>query len=431
MAEEQRGMPNLIGIPRCVLPNTEEIILTEDRTLPSPKDTAEALARAAALRPALASRALETEKARRVPQVSLSELHAAGLFRLLQPRRVGGAELEITALVEVTAELARGCAATAWVVANLASHHWMLGMWPAAAQEEVWGTGNTDALIGASLIFPAGRAMQTADGYELSGRWGFSSGIDDCDWVMLGAIVTAEESEGLAEEAGEYRLFLVPKSDYRVKDTWQVLGLCGSGSNEVSVAKVHVPSGRTLPLSAVQGGTTPGTAMNPGPLYRIPILPTFGYVVAGVALGIAQGALNLFARDNRLTSYSGRMLTDYGSVQNRIAEAGASLDAARRILIGNCADIMAAAAEVGPPLLLEKARLRRDVAFAAQLARRAVDLLFDAGGGAALFLTHPAQRALRDIRAACAHIALNWDAAASIYGRVALGHSADLPPYER
>ncbi len=397
----------------------------------SPKDSTAALARAAALRQTFAGRALETENARRLSQASLGELHASGLFRLLQPKRVGGAELGIATLVEVSAELARGCAATAWVVANLASHHWLLGMWPQAAQDEVWGAGREDALIGASLIFPAGRAVPTAGGYQLSGRWGFSSGIDDCDWIMLGAIVAGEESGALTDTAGEYRLFLLPKSDYQVKDTWQVVGLCGSGSNEVSVAKVHVPLRRTLPLADVQGGVTPGTAINPGPLYRIPILPTFGYVVAGVALGIAQGALDLFSRDNRLTSYSGRMLTDYGSVQNRVAEAGACIDAARRILIGNCADIMVNAAEEGPPSLLEKARLRRDVAFAAQLSRRAVDLLFDAGGGAALFLTHPAQRALRDIRAACAHIALNWDAAASIYGRVALGHSADLPPYER
>jgi len=398
-------------------------------------DSTEALARAARLRPAFAERALETEQARRLPELTLRELHASGLFRLLQPSRVGGGELGIAALVEVSAELARGCAATAWVVANLASHHWMLGMWPEAAQDEVWGEGGSDAggnaLIGSALIFPAGRAMPVAGGYTLSGRWGFSSGIDDCDWVMLGAIVAGEGMDPFADTAGEYRLFLLPKRDFQVKDTWQVVGLCGSGSNEVGVVKTHVPQQRTLPLAAVQGGASPGTGVNPGPLYRIPVLPTFGYVVAGVALGIAQGALDLFERENRLTSYSGRMLADFGSVHARVAEAGASIDAARRILLGNCADIMADAAREAPPSLLEKVRLRRDVAFAAQLARRAVDLLFDASGGAALFLAHPAQRALRDIRAACAHIALNWDAAASTYGRVALGHSADLPPYER
>ncbi len=403
---------------------------------------AEALARAAALRPALAQRALATEAARRVSATTFDELHGAGLFRLLQPARVGGAELDIAALVEVSAELARGCAASAWVLANLASHHWMLGMWPQAAQDEVWGaSGETAAaLICASLIFPAGRAQACEGGYRLSGRWTFASGIDDCAWVMLGAIVGegGEDSrqhdlDAFAAIPGEYRMFLLPKGDYSVRDTWYAAGLCGTGSNEVSVAGVFVAAHRSLPLAALQGGITPGSQVNPGPLYRIPLLPAFGYVVAGVALGIAQGALDLFTGDDRdrLTSYSGRMLTDFHAVQARVAEAAASIDAARRLLLGNCADIMADAARAEAPALLEKARLRRDAAFAAQLGRRAVDLLFDASGGAALFLAHPAQRALRDIRAACSHIALNWDVAAAIYGRVALGHGADLPPYER
>lgn len=410
--------------------------------MPAPANLAEALARAAALRPALAQRALATEAARRVSATTLAELHEAGLFRLLQPARVGGAELDIAALVEVSAELARGCASSAWVLANLASHHWMLGMWPQAAQDEVWGaSGETaDALICASLIFPAGRAQVCEDGYRLSGRWTFASGIDDSDWVMLGAIVGegGRESEqhdpdAYADIPGEYRLFLLPKGDYSVRDTWYAAGLCGTGSNEVSVAAAHVAAHRSLPLTAVQGGATPGSPINPGPLYRIPLLPAFGYVVAGVALGIAQGALDLFTGDNRdrVTSYSGRRLSDFQAVQARVAEASASIDSARRLLLGDCADIMAGAARAEAPVLLEKARLRRDAAFAAQLGRRAADLLFDASGGSALFLAHPAQRALRDIRAACSHIALNWDAAAAVYGCVALGHSADLPPYER
>ncbi len=400
----------------------------------------EALRSSTALRPALAERAVATERARRLPDSTIRELHAAGLFRLLQPARVGGAELPIATLVEVSAEMARACASSAWVLANLASHHWMLGMWPQAAQQEVWGAAgeNADVLIGASLIFPAGRAEPCADGYVLNGCWTFASGIDACEWVMLGAIVGGGRDEIGAADAytnadGEYRLFLLPKSDYAVRDTWQVAGLCGTGSNEVSVVEAHVATHRTLSLAEVQGGATPGSRTNPGLLYRIPLLPSFGYVVAGVALGIARGALDLFIgnHDQRLASYSGRVMADYPSVQSRVAEAAVNIDTARRILLGNCADIMADASRQDAPELLEKVRLRRDAAFAAQLCRRAVDLLFDASGGSALFLSHPAQRSMRDIRAACSHITLNWDAAASLYGRVALGHSADLPPYER
>lgn len=403
-----------------------------------------ALASATGLRPRLLGRVAETESARRLPAATLAELHAAGLFRLLQPARVGGAQLPISALVEVSAEIARTCASTAWVLANLASHHWMLGMWPQAAQDEVWGAQGerADALVGASLIFPAGRAQPQPEscggGFRLSGCWNYASGIDDCAWVILGAIVGGDgyDEENTSGAAGEYRLFLLPCSDYMLRDTWQAAGLCGSGSNEVNASAVHVPTHRSLPLAATRGG---GNVAAHAPLYRVPLLPTFGYVIAGVALGIAQGMLDLFVGDSRgrLASYSGRVMTDYAPVHLRVAEAAASIDAARRILLGNCDDIMAAAgnaeddATAGAPALLEKMRLRRDAAFAAQLCRRAVDLLFDACGGAALYLSHPAQRSLRDMRAACAHITLNWDAAASLYGSVAVGHSADLPPYER
>lgn len=377
--------------------------------------------------PAFAARALEVEAARGLPAETIAALRESGLLRILQPARVGGDELDFGLLLEVTELLARGCAATAWVYANLASHNWMLGMWPAAAQDEVWSAG-ADSLIGASLVFPAGRARLAPGGYLLRGRWNFASGIDWCDWVMLGAIVDDEE-----RAPGEYRLFLLPRADFAVRDNWQVAGLAGTGSKQVEVSEVRVPAGRTLALAATQGGPTPGSAANPGPLYRIPLLATFGYVVAGVPLGIAAGALELFEGEGarRLGSFSGRNLADFQSVQLKVAEASARIDCARRTLRECCTEITRLAASETPPPLADKARLRRDGAFAARLAVEAVDALFQASGGAGLYLQHPAQRAFRDAHAALCHIALNWDAAAAIYGRVVFAHLSETPPYER
>src|SRR5580693_8669585 len=110
-------------------------------------------ARARALVPTLRARAVETEALRRLPDETVADLHQSGLFRMLQPRRVGGSELPYRALVELGAILAEGCGSTAWVVANLASHHWMLAMWPEAAQDEVWGK-SPDDLVGSALVFP-------------------------------------------------------------------------------------------------------------------------------------------------------------------------------------------------------------------------------------------------------------------------------------
>lgn len=397
-------------------------------TLEQARQTAQSLV------PLLAAEARAVEEARGVPDSHLRRLAAAGLFKTLLPRRIGGAELPFAVLSEVTRILAQGCGSTAWVYANLLSHGWMLGMWPAAAQHEVWGERGerADTFIGGSLVFQAGRAVPGADGYRLSGRWSFTSGIDACDWVMLGAVVE-QDGAPLGDARGEYRMLLLPRGDFAIRDTWYAAGLCGSGSKEVVVDGAFVPGHRTLALADAQGGATPGSTLNPGPLYRIPVLPTFGYVVAGVPLGVAQGALALFAGSDqqRLTSYSGRTLVDFPAVQMKVAEAAASIDAAHLLLEKNSADIQRNAQAEAAPDELEKARLRRDAAFAGRLALRAVDLLFEASGGAALFVTHPAQRAFRDAHAAMAHIALNWDAAASIYGRVALGVAGELMPFER
>lgn len=390
------------------------------------------LQRARALTPVLAARALEAEAKRQVPQMTLDAFRDAGLFRMLAPARVGGLELDFQTLLETTAQLARGCASSAWVLANLVSHSWMLGMWPKEAQDEIWGAdgsgGRVDARIAGSLIFPAGRALAVDGGYRLSGRWPYSSGVDACAWSMLGGTVEGDE-----DNPGEYRIFLLPRSDYSVNDTWFAAGLAGTASKEVRTEEAFVPAHRALAVRDTQGGTTPGSVLNPGPLYRVPVIATAGHVIAGVVLGTAEGAIEHFAIEdrNRASIFSGRAIKDIGSVQTSFSEASASAEAARRLLVANAEEIMLLAGRTAAPSVQDKAKLRRDCAFATRLAVQAVDLMFTALGGGALFLNHPLQRAFRDIHAASAHIALNWVRAAQYYGKAALGQVADIPPYER
>src|SRR5262249_52397514 len=187
----------------------------------------ELLARAEALVPALRERAPRAEQLRHLPDETIAELHESGLFRMLQPTRVGGSELPYRALFELTAVIGQGCGSTAWVLANLAAHHWLLGMWHPEAQEEIWGQSR-DSLISSALIFPRGRARRVPNGYRLTGRWPFSSGIDPSTWNMFGAVVSDEETG-----ENEPRMFLVPASDYSIIDTWQVIGLAGTGSKDV------------------------------------------------------------------------------------------------------------------------------------------------------------------------------------------------------
>src|SRR5271163_2556433 len=149
----------------------------------------ELMARAEALIPVLRERAERAEELRRLPDETIADLHSSGLFRMLQPARVGGSELPYRALYELTAVVGRGCGSTSWVLANLAAHHWLLGMWHPEAQDEIWGE-SPDNLISSALIFARGRARRVEGGYRLSGRWPFSSGIDAAAWNMFGAVVS-------------------------------------------------------------------------------------------------------------------------------------------------------------------------------------------------------------------------------------------------
>jgi 3-hydroxy-9,10-secoandrosta-1,3,5(10)-triene-9,17-dione monooxygenase len=376
------------------------------------------VARAKALIPKLRDRASKTEELRRLPQETERDLHDAGLFRILQPRRVGGSELDYVALVDCADALGQGDASVAWNFANLASHHWMLGMFDRQAQDAVWGK-DANALIASSFVFPAGRASKVDGGYVLNGRWPFSSGVESCDWNMLASVVsTDDEADGI-----EYRIFLLNKSDYKINDTWRAAGLSGTGSNDVSVANAFIAEKRTVAVSDLTGGPTPGSAVNPNALYALPVFSLFPYVLSGVGLGNAQACLNdyvEFAR-HRASTYNRAKLSDLQTTQIKIAEASAKVDAARLVMRTNCIDAMADARRGHIPDLAGKTRLRRDGAFSVNLCTEAVSLLFAASGARSLFTSGALQRQFRDAHAVNSHLAFNFDAAGTNYGRVALG----------
>jgi 3-hydroxy-9,10-secoandrosta-1,3,5(10)-triene-9,17-dione monooxygenase len=376
------------------------------------------VSRARALIPQLRDRASKTEELRRLPPETERDLHDAGLFRIVQPKRVGGSELDYVALVDCADALGQGDASVAWNFANLASHHWMLGMFDRHAQDAVWDK-NANSLIASSFIFPAGRAKKVDGGYMLNGHWPFSSGVESCDWNMLASIVSPEdEADGI-----EYRIFLLNKNDYKINDTWNATGLCGTGSNDVNVADAFVAEHMTIAVSDLTGGPTPGSAVNPNALYALPVFTLFPYVLSGVGLGNAQACLNdyvEFAR-HRASTYNRAKVSDMQTTQVKIAEASAKIDAARLIMRSNCIDAMADARRGHIPDIAAKTRLRRDGAFSVNLCTEAVSLMFAASGARSLFTSGALQRQFRDAHAVNSHLAFNFDAAGTNYGRVALG----------
>jgi 3-hydroxy-9,10-secoandrosta-1,3,5(10)-triene-9,17-dione monooxygenase len=374
--------------------------------------------RAMALIPKLRERASRTEELRRLPPETERDLHDAGLFRIMQPKRVGGSELDYVALVDCADALGQADASVAWNFANLASHHWMLGMFDPRAQDAVWKK-DADALIASSFIFPAGRAGKVDGGYRLNGHWPFSSGVGSSEWNMLAGVVASDdEADGI-----EYRLFLLHRSDYRINDTWNATGLCGTGSNDVKVEDAFVAEHMSVAISDLVGGPTPGSVANPNALYALPVFSLFPYVLSGVGLGNAQACLDDYVEiaRHRASTYNRTKLGDMQTTQIKIAEASAKIDAARLVMRTNCIDAMTDARRGHIPDIAAKTKLRRDGAFAVNLCTEAVSLLFTASGARSLFTSGTLQRQFRDAHAVNSHLAFNFDAAGTNYGRVVLG----------
>src|SRR6202007_772977 len=202
-------------------------------------------------------------------------------------------------------------------------------------------------------------------------------------WNIFGAIVSDEETG-----QSEARMFLVPASDYTIIDTWQVIGLAGTGSNDVEPTDIFVPAYRTLSTERIRGGPNRGSELNPGTLYKLPAVSLFGFGIAGVSLGIARGAIRHFAETTRtrLSAYTGRNIADFTNIQIHLAEAAALADAAEAIALRDC-DEATRITEAGVvPSLEQRARYLRGGALGATMCTKAVDLLFTATGGGAIYV---------------------------------------------
>jgi 3-hydroxy-9,10-secoandrosta-1,3,5(10)-triene-9,17-dione monooxygenase len=378
--------------------------------------------RALALVDRFAKRAEEAEALRQVPPANLEELHASGLFRMLQPLRVGGSELDYGCLVDMGAIIARGCASTAWTLTNLASHHWMLAMFPPQTQSRIWDE-DPDALIASAFIFPAGKARPAPGGYILSGRWAFSSGVDPSQWNLIGGVVTPESGEPHS------RVFLLHRSQYEIVDTWHATGLKGTGSNDVIVKEAFIPEEMTVATDDLKGGGTPGGVLNPSALYRLPVFALFPLILSGIGLGLAEVAYSTYLGSirQRASKFTGAKLAELQSTQVKIGNIETRVDVARRAMLDICAEAMADARAGRIPDLETRMRYRRDVCFTTNLCIEAVDLVNGGFGAQALYTNSPLQRYFRDAHAVAAHIAFSMDAAASAHGRVAIGLDTTHP----
>jgi 3-hydroxy-9,10-secoandrosta-1,3,5(10)-triene-9,17-dione monooxygenase len=358
-----------------------------------------------------------------MPEKTIQELVESGLVRLMQPLRWNGHELGFDALVSTGIEIGKACGSSGWCHSVLAIHFWMMSLFPERAQQDVWGK-RSDTLIG-TAVAPVGQPTRVDGGFRLSGNWPFASGIDYCEWAILGGLLPPREAGGHPE----MRFFLVPKQDYTIDDTWYATGLRGTGSSNVVLDNVFVPEHRTVSVRDLGEGNSPGAAVNTAPLYRLPLLALFPFTLVGPAIGVALGALEVW-RDrsrSRRSALTGAPFAEMVATHMRLGEAAVEIDCAELLIRRDIDDVMKTmtSGEKVPPGV--RARTLRDAAYAARLCVRAVDGLFEASGGHGLYDKHPIQRAWRDVHAMSAHVALSWDTASENFGRMEFGLPSKLP----
>jgi 3-hydroxy-9,10-secoandrosta-1,3,5(10)-triene-9,17-dione monooxygenase len=375
------------------------------------------LARAREMIPRLRGRAIKCETIRRLPQETHRDFIAAGFYRIHQPRRFGGYELDWGLLADLTVELARGCPSSGWVFAQLGGHAYFQGMRVLQAQEELWGD-NPDATVSSGFPIEGATTTPADGGYVLNGAWNFASGCDVAEWNDFMCFVPRPGG------GPPVHLFcLAPRSQWTIEDDWFPNGLAGTGSRRVVVRDVFVPEHRTLKTEDARGLPTIGSRWNPGPLYRLPLMGAGGSLFSGTVIGAVRGAYDFIDEQFRTrTSVAGVKLSEQQSVQLRLAEADALICAAHALVNRNDREAMQHAEAGEQPPLESRVRWRRDSAFAIKLCLDALDrVLHPLAGGRGLDFHSPFQRAFRDAHAAASQVIVNWDLMATHWGRVHFG----------
>jgi alkylation response protein AidB-like acyl-CoA dehydrogenase len=376
------------------------------------------LERARALVPRLVERAPAAAAARQLPPETIAEYHAAGILRILQPKRFGGRQGRFSLFSRIVEELTYGCASSAWVYAVLAEHQWIIAQYPEQAQIDVWG--EDPLAVASSSLAPREAARPVLGGWRLSGHYPFSSGCDYAQWGIIGAFL------GQKGDPRHIAYLLVPLSEIEIADDWKMLGLLGTGSKSLVLHDVFVPEHRVVMVSDLFAGTPPGALVHPDyPVLRAPRGFLVSYSLPPVA--IALGRIALDTACGTLASRVSRGATKVAEsevVQMAIGEAAAAIDVAT-MLLHTGREASTAAVSSGRRITeAEALRARRDMVFAQHQVGRAVDRLCELNGARWVYDTDRLGAVRRDLMTILTHHAASRSAAMAPYGRMLLSRDA-------
>ncbi|MEZ5696258.1 MAG: flavin-dependent monooxygenase [Sphingomonadaceae bacterium] len=367
--------------------------------------------------PRLRERAQRCEDECKVPDETIAEFQEVGFFKILQPKRWGGFELDPQSFYAVQMTLAEACMSSAWVLGVVAVHNWQLALFDPQAQADVWGEDPT-TLISSSYM-PRADVTPVEGGYRISGRWGFSSGVDHCQWAFLGGLVPDPEGG-----PPDYRTFLVPRTDFEIARVWDTMGLRGTGSQDVIVKDAFVPAYRSHRSKDGFGTTSPGLKINDAPLYKLPFGQIFVRAVSSSAIGALQGAVTAF-RDyasERVSSNDFSRTANDPDAQAIMAEASSAIDEMKLVLERNFDVLMAQAASGAEYDLEDRLVYRYQSGKVLDRCAQLITRMFYSCGAMGIYRSSPLVRAFVDIHSGRTHVANNPGSVGRNLGGFMLGN---------
>jgi alkylation response protein AidB-like acyl-CoA dehydrogenase len=368
------------------------------------------------LAPAINAAAGEIEAGRDLPPALVAELRQAGAFRLLTPKELGGSEVSLTTALSIYEQLGRLDASVAWVVWN-ANFGFIGALLNEQGTARIWGQGSEPVFANSGM---PGAAVPVEGGYRVSGNWKLVSGVNNADWTVVIAIVMQDGAPRITETGTpDVRLFAVHRDQLTVRDTWNVTGLRGSGSNDIVVEDAFVPAELVARLDE--------PARIDRPTYRgfIPALVIPG--CTAVVLGVAQAAIDETVRlAPAKKTFTGGTIAELPRTQSVIARSQAALEAARLLLFA-AAGTLEEAGRTGDPVTLEqRAALRAAMSHAAEVSRSVLVDMYELGSSTSVYVGNPVERLFRDGMVALQH-ANHSAALLEAAGRVRLGLDPAVP----
>jgi alkylation response protein AidB-like acyl-CoA dehydrogenase len=381
--------------------------------------TSSPLETARSLYPLISSASDRIEEARRLPDDIASALKESMLFRLCVPRRYAGLEASPVDMVESVAEVSRADGSAGWCVAIGATSGLVAGYLEPSDAQAIYGADPT--MVAGGVFAPRGKAVAEGDSFRMSGRWPFASGISHCSWLMGGCLLVGDDGKPLVLPSGlpDARMLLFPAESAVVHDTWSVSGLCGTGSHDMEVTGLLVPRARAISLMSDRPRVDSA-------LYKFPVFGCLAIGIAAVTLGLARRAIDELVglAGGKTPTGSRKSLADRGVVQLQIAEAEAAERSARSYLLTTVEETYEEASRRGDITVRQRALLRLAACHTVTACKRAVDLMYDAGGGTSIYRTSPLQRCFRDVHAASQHLMVS-SSTMELAGKVLAGLDAD------